>query len=101
MTYDVILRKKHDKYIARVREWPEVVIEEDSREAAITRVKEQLSAYLSQPHEVIQIDLEPISTAEHPWLQFAGMWADDPTWNDFVDEVAAYRQRVDEVDVEA
>jgi hypothetical protein len=29
------------------------------------------------------------------------MWADDPTWNDFVDEVAAYRQQVDEADVEA
>jgi predicted RNase H-like HicB family nuclease len=101
MTYDVILRKKHDKYIARVREWPEVVIEEDSREAAITQIKEQLSAYLSQPYEVIQIDLEPIGTAEHPWLQFAGMWADDPTWDDFMDEVAAYRQRGDAADVEA
>lgn len=76
-------------------------IEEDSRKAAITRIKEQLSAYLSHPHEVIQIDLEPMGTAEHPWLQFAGMWADEPTWNDFVDEVAAYRQRVDEADVEA
>jgi hypothetical protein len=84
-----------------VREWPEVVIEEDSREAAITQIKEQLSAYLSQPYEVIHIDLEPIGTAEHPWLQFAGMWADDPTWDDFMDEVAAYRQREDAADVEA
>jgi predicted RNase H-like HicB family nuclease len=101
MTYDVILRKKHNKYIARVRDWPEVVIEEETREAAITQIKQQLTAYLSQPPEVIHIELEPSATGEHPWLQFAGMWADDPTWDDFVTEVAAYRQEMDKADAEA
>ncbi len=61
MTYDVILRKRQNKYVARVREWPEVVIEEDSREEAITQMKAQLSEYLSQRPEVIQIDLEPVT----------------------------------------
>ena len=101
MTYDVILRKTKNKYVARVRDWPEVVIEEDSREAAITQIKAQLSAYLSQPPEVIPIDLEPVVHAGHLWLQFAGMWADDPTWDDFVAEVEAYRQEIDEADTEA
>jgi hypothetical protein len=101
MTYDVILRKKYDKYVARVREWPEVVIEEETREAAITQVKQQLAAYLSQPPEVVQIVLAPVVTAEHPWLQFAGMWADDPTWDDFVTEVAACLREMDKSDAEA
>jgi predicted RNase H-like HicB family nuclease len=73
MTYDIILRKKQDKYIARVREWPEAVSEENTREEAIEHLKEQLSAYLSQPPEVIQINLELTSTSEHPWLQFASI----------------------------
>jgi predicted RNase H-like HicB family nuclease len=101
MTYDVILRKKQNKYIARVRDWPEVVIEEETREAALTQIKQHLTTYLSQPPEVIQIELEPVVTAEHPWLQFAGMWADDPMWDDFVTEVAAYRQEMDKADAEA
>jgi len=101
MTYEVILRKKQHKYVARVRDWPEVVIEEDTREAAITQIKEQLAAYLRQAPEVIHIDLESVVTAEHPWLQFAGMWADDPTWEDFLTEVAAYRAQVDTAAVEA
>jgi hypothetical protein len=101
MTYDVILRKKTNKYVARVRDWPEVVIEEDSREAAITHIKAQLSEYLSQPPEVIQIDLEPAGHGDHLWLQFAGMWADDPSWDDFVAEVKAYRQEIDEAATEA
>jgi len=29
------------------------------------------------------------------------MWADDPTWDDFVAEVAAYRQEMDKADAEA
>ena len=101
MTYEVILRKKQNKYIARVRDWPEVVIEEETREAAITQIKQHLTAYLSQPPEVVQIELEPVVPVEHPWLQFAGMWADDSTWDDFVTEVVAYRQQRDEADTEA
>jgi len=101
MTYEVILRKNLNKYIARVRDWPEVVIEEETREAAIAQIKQQLRAYLSQPPEVIRIELEPAAPGEHSWLQFAGIWADDPTWDDFVAEVAAYRQEMDKADAEA
>lgn len=101
MTYDVILRKKQNKYIARVRDWPEVMIEEDTREAALTQVQQQLAVYLSQAPEVIPIELESPAAAVHPWLQFAGMWADDPTWDDFVAEVAAYRQELAAADVDA
>ena len=101
MTYDVILRKTQNKYIARVREWPEVVIEEETREAALAQIKQQLMAYLSQAPEVIPIELETNTSAEHPWLRFAGMWVDDPTWDDFVAEVAAHRQEMDAADVEA
>ena len=65
------------------------------------QIKQQLTAYLSQSPEVIQIELEPAAPGAHPWLQFAGMWADDPTWDDFVAEVAAYRQEMDKADAEA
>lgn len=101
MTYEVILRKKQNKYIARVRYWPEVMIEEDTREAALTQIQQHLAAYLSQAPEVVPIELEPPATTAHPWLQFAGMWADDPTWDDFLKEVASNRQEIDATDVDA
>jgi len=101
MQYEVILRKTQNKYIARVREWPEVVIEEETREAALSQIKQQLAAYLSQRPEVVPIELDPSAVPSHPWLQFAGMWADDPTWDDFITEVVTYRQEVDKADVEA
>ena len=101
MTYDVILRKHKHKYIARVRNWPELIVEADTREAAITQIKAQLIDYLSQPPEVLHIELGQDTDADHPWLQFAGMWADDPTWDDFVAEVDAYRQKIDTAEAEA
>ena len=78
-----------------------MVSEGDTRDAAITQIKQHLRTYLSQPPEVIHIELEPVVTTQHPWLQFAGMWAGDPTWDDFVTEVAAYRQAMDKADAEA
>ena len=99
MTY-VILRRKNDKYIARVRDWPELIIEETTREAAIDQIKSQLIEYLNQPPEIVQIDLES-NDIENPWLKFAGMWADDPTWDEFLAELESYRQEIDEADLEA
>jgi hypothetical protein len=84
-----------------MRDWPEVVSEEETHEAAMTQIKQQLTAYLSQPPEVIHIELEPAAPGEHLWLRFAGMWADNPTWDDFVTEVAASRQEMDKTDTEA
>ncbi len=100
MTYDVILRKKDDRYVARVRDWPEVVVEENTREAAISQIKTQLGEYLNNPPEIVQIDLDQ-TAKENPWLKFAGMWADDPTWGEFMAEVEAYRQEIDEAGPEA
>ena len=44
----------------------------------------------------MRIDV-PNSTAnvENPWLRFAGMWADDPNWEAFEAEVAAFRADLD------
>ncbi|MDX1522217.1 MAG: hypothetical protein R3264_11355 [Anaerolineae bacterium] len=100
MTYDVILRKKDDKYIARIRDWPELVVEEFSREAAIDQMKTQLAEYLSNPPEIVQIDVES-QDQKNPWLKYAGMWVDDPTWEDFLAEVNAYRQEIDKANPEA
>ncbi|WP_199247789.1 hypothetical protein [[Phormidium] sp. ETS-05] len=35
-----------------------------------------------------------------PWVNFAGMFKDDPLFDDFVEAMAAYRREVDAVDVE-
>ena len=46
MTYDVLLTRKADKYIARVRQWPEIVVEGDSEEEVLRKAQADLKSLL-------------------------------------------------------
>ncbi len=95
MIYDVILSREDDKYIARAKEWPEVTVSENSRDAAIARLKSQLLDYLTNQIEVVQVEI-PLSTQTgNPWLDKFGWFKDDPTFDDLQAEIAAYRQDID------
>lgn len=96
MIYDVILSRKDDKYIARAKDWPEVTVIENSRDAAIDQLRFQLLDYLTNKVEVVQVDI-PLSTqTENPWLGKFGWFRDDPTFDDLQAEIAAYRQELDQ-----
>ncbi|MDJ0708277.1 MAG: hypothetical protein QNJ46_33820 [Leptolyngbyaceae cyanobacterium MO_188.B28] len=96
MIYDVILSRENDKYIARAKEWPEVTVVENSRDAAIDQLKSQLLDYLTNKVEVVQVDI-PLSTQiRNPWLDKFGWFKDDPTFDDLETEIAAYRQELDQ-----
>ena len=96
MIYDVILSRENDKYIARAKEWPEVTVVENSRDAAIDQLKSQLLDYLTNKVEVVQVDI-PLSTqTRNPWLDKFGWFKDDPTFDDLQTEIAAYRQELDQ-----
>ncbi|NEQ65134.1 MAG: hypothetical protein F6K21_06475 [Symploca sp. SIO2D2] len=96
MIYDVILTKENDQYIARAKEWPEVTVVENSRDAAIKQLKSQLLDYLSNKVEVVKVDI-PLSTpTDNPWLDKFGWFKDDPTFEDLQAEIAAYRQELDQ-----
>jgi hypothetical protein len=36
--------------------------------------------------------MPPIAEEDDPWVQYAGLWADDPDWDVFQSEVEAFRQ---------
>jgi hypothetical protein len=44
--------------------------------------------------EVSTIEIKP-EDIEHPWLKFAGTWADDPTFDEFQAEIERYRREID------
>ena len=96
MRYNVILSKRNGHYIARAKEWPEITVVEDSRDAAISQLKSQLLEYLTHQVEVIQIDLSLPSETGNPWLDKFGYFNDDPTFDDLQAEIAAYRQEINQ-----
>ena len=96
MICDVILSEKGDKYIARAKEWPEVTVIENSRNAAIAQLKSQLLDYLTNKVEVVQVDIPLPSQTGNPWLDKFGCFKDDPTFDDLQAEIATYRQELNQ-----
>lgn len=96
MLYDVILSRQNDKYIARVKEWPEVTVVENSRDAAISQLKSQLLDYLTNKVEVVQVEIPLPTQTGNPWLDKFGWFKDDPTFDDLQAEIAAYRLELDQ-----
>jgi len=48
------------------------------------------------PHSAADADwVEDWLTPADPWLEFAGMWVDEPKWETFQAEIAAYRKSID------
>ena len=82
MVCDVILTKSNNKFVARAKEWPEVVVEEDTREKVIDRLKSRLADYLTNQVEVIQVEIPLPDTTGNPWLDKFGWFKDDPTFDD-------------------
>ncbi|MEK8019502.1 MAG: hypothetical protein VSS75_021730 [Candidatus Parabeggiatoa sp.] len=61
----------------------------------------EISLFLEQLLKVVngdsvnQASLSSSSPPEHPWLKFAGMFKDDPNWDEFQAAIAEYRREVD------
>ncbi len=96
MICDVILTKENSKYIARVKNWPEFVAEEDTRDEAIFQVKTQLAEYLLNKAEIVQIEISLPAETGNPWLDKFGWFKDDPSFDDLQSEITAYRQEIDQ-----
>jgi len=93
MTYDVLLTQKDEKFIARVRQWPEIIVEGDTEEKALAKVQADLRALLSSGR-IVQLELD-IKPYEHPWSKFFGMFVDDPDWEAFQASIQRYRAELD------
>ena len=88
MTYDVLLTKKGDKFVARVCQWPAIVAESDTEEDALRKAKVSLQSLLAGGRIVqLEVDIKP---EEHPWQQFAEMFADGPAWEAFQASIRVY-----------
>ncbi|MFQ5628617.1 MAG: type II toxin-antitoxin system HicB family antitoxin [bacterium] len=94
MTLSVFIQPKSgERYLASVLGWPDFIVEAKTKEDALKKVKTEMDQKLSKG-EIVRLEYEPANDA-HPWMKFAGMWKDDPTFDDFLNEIEAYRQELD------
>lgn len=91
MNYKVLVKKEVDQITARVVSFPEIIVTGTDEQIVLTQLRKKLS-HLLENTQLIELDLTP-----NPWLQFAGMWADDKDWDVFQAEIKAYRESFDVV----
>lgn len=95
--YPVLVEQQAgEHWIAQVIGWTECRAEGTSREAAIAALQKNLSDRLASV-EVIYVNL-PIQVdpeTEHPWMKYAGMYENDPLFEQVLTEIDAYRRELD------
>jgi predicted RNase H-like HicB family nuclease len=95
MQYQVFVQTDSPtKYRASILGIPDCTAEGNTKEEAIANARTVLEHQLTQG-ELVTIDLETVVTQDDPWLKHMGLFADDPTFDDFTAEMAAYRQEID------
>ncbi|RUT05210.1 hypothetical protein DSM106972_040310 [Dulcicalothrix desertica PCC 7102] len=101
MQYQVFVKSHtENKFIASIIGIPDSTVEGGTKEEAIALAKAALEKQLASG-EIITIDVGKESSQQEtdPWLKHMGIFASDPTFDDFLSEVAAYRQQVSEDEV--
>ena len=98
MIYEVLVTRKENKFIARVRQWPMIVVEGDSEEEVVRQAQADLQALLAGGRMIqLELDAKPET---HAWQPFAGMFADDPDWEAFQASMHQYREEVERTGAE-
>lgn len=96
MTYTqpVFIEKGEDEtYKATMLGWPGVAASAATREEALSRLRQILQSRLASG-EIVNLDVE-VPQSEHPWLKHAGLFADNPLFDQVLEEVEAYRRELD------
>ena len=93
LTYNVFVKKTGDHFTATVVGFPNCTVEAPSRAEAIQRAREAVADFVSEG-ELVRIEIES-TTFVRSLRDFAGMWADDDMFDEFVDAMRTYRKEIE------
>jgi predicted RNase H-like HicB family nuclease len=93
LTYAVRIKKLDHGYAAAVLGWSDCQAIGATREGAIANLRQQIIEQIQQS-EVISLEIDN-PNYQHPWMAFAGMFADDPDFESVQADIATYRQEID------
>src|SRR5438477_6912529 len=64
-----------------------------TREEALAKLRAKIEGRLKKGAELVGLE---VGAPPHPWMEFAGMFKDDPWIEDWVQSMAEYRQQVED-----
>ena len=95
MVYDVLLTKESDnRYTARAMLLPNIVVSGTDETKVLNDLRIAL-ADVEANSRTVRLEVPLPKKPRDPWLEFAGIWKDEPDWDLFQAEIEAYRQEID------
>jgi predicted RNase H-like HicB family nuclease len=88
----LVERVKGNGYRARGKEPFAVSARGATREEALAKLHAKIQTRLKNGAEIVGLEVGP---QPHPMAEFAGMFKDDPLFDDWQKAIAEYRRRVD------
>lgn len=93
-TYDVLIENEPNGLVsATVLGLPDCRTTAATKEEALTNIRESLTARLASS-EIVTLEIELPKTG-HPWMKFAGMFKDDPQFDEMLAYIEADRRELD------
>lgn len=93
LNYSVLVEAKEGGYQATVWGLPEYQVFAQTREEALNNLHELVNTRLKNIEIVTQEIAAP--KTEHPWMKFAGMFKDDPMFDEVLAHIEEYRRELD------
>ncbi len=94
LNYQVGIKQlKNGKYQTFVVDIPSLKASGNSKEEAIEKLSHRLQAFFKDT-EIINLEIEPPQPKD-PWMKFAGMFKDDPYFEEFLQAIQDYRNEID------
>jgi len=92
LTYDVLIEHQEDGTVkATLLSLPECQGFGANKEEALNNL---IQLFQARKPEIVTLEIEPAKT-EHPWMKFAGMFEDDPHFDEVQQYIAEYRRELD------
>jgi hypothetical protein len=93
-TYDILIEAQPDgTHQASVLGWADCRAVAATAAEAVSQVKELLSDRMTQG-QIVRVKIE-VPPTEHPWLKFAGIFKDDPMFDEVLEHIEQYRRALD------
>ncbi|KYC37337.1 hypothetical protein WA1_47885 [Scytonema hofmannii PCC 7110] len=94
MRYQVFVESQNEhNFIASIVGMPNLTASGTTEEEAILNAKSALEAQLARGKVVsIEVNSEANLSTHEPTMKYAGIFASDPTFDDFMDKLASIRQ---------
>ncbi len=94
LTYDVVIETENEGSV-RATVWGSLDCQAEgaTREEALAKVRQLLIERLSKA-EIFKMEIE-LPKPEHPWKKFAGMFKDDPYFDEVLADIEAFRRERD------